>query len=170
MTESEFKKCLQLLDLSVSAAAKLLSVSERTVRRWADQPEDIPGPAEQALRAWSRLQRTGLSWRPDAIAIGESDVEIAEKVAAHRHHAIELDALLKRVASRGGPVAPWVVDLERSRADLESISIGFYRLRNGGFSPSVYRRTDSAGTDIQRDWPLIEDGFACIAKAIADDE
>ena len=169
MDKAEFEHSLHQLDLTVAEAAQLLSVSPRTVRRWAEQPADIPGPAVQAIRAWMRLQNKGLAWRPDAIDIGESDEELAETIAAHRRHAIELDDLLQRVDDRGGPVAPWVVDLERNRADLESISIGFYRLRNGSFSPAVYRRSDQASTDIQRDWPLIEDGLACIAKAIADE-
>lgn len=169
MDEDEFERCLQQLDLTFAEAAQLLSVSPRTVRRWAEQPAEIPGPAVQAISAWIRLQNKGLAWRPDAIDIGESDEDLAETIAAHRQHVIELDDLLQRVDDRGGPVAPWVVDLERNRADLESISIGFYRLRNGGFSPAVYRRSDQATNDIQRDWPLIEDGFACIAKAIADE-
>ena len=92
--------------------------------------------------------------------------EIAEKIAAHRRHAIELDALLQRVAARGGPILPWVVNLGEKRADLESMSVSFYRLANGGFSPSVYRRNDDIGADLERDWPLLEDAFACIANAI----
>lgn len=171
MTESEFQQYLQSLDLTVSEAALLLSVSTRTMRRWAEQPADIPGPAEQALRAWTRLKSRGLAWRPDGIAIGESDSEeIAEQIGAHRRHAIELDDLLEKVAARGGPVAPWVVHLDKNRADLESMSVSFYRLRNGGFSPATYRRSDEACSDLERDWPLIEDAFACIAKAIADEK
>ncbi len=141
------------------------------MRRWAEQPADISGPAVQALLAWMRLESKNLAWRPDAVAIGESNSEeIAEQIAVHRRHAIELDDLLEKVAARGGPVAPWVVDLEKNRANLESISVGFYRLKNGGFSPAVYRRSDEACSDIERDWPLIEDAFACIAKAIANEE
>ena len=171
MTKIEFHHCLRSLDLTVPEAALLLSVSARTMRRWAEQPADIPGPAEQALRAWTRLEIKGLAWRPDAIAIGESnDDEIAEQFALQRQHAIDLDALLRKVAARGGPVAPWVVDLDKNRADLESISVSFYRLRNGGFSPATYRRSDEALSDIERDWPLIEDAFACIANAIANED
>lgn len=168
MTSSEFLLCLKVLDLTMSEAARLLSVSSRTIRRWAEYPTEIPGPAEQALQAWMRLERANLAWRPDGIAIGEANMdEIAEKIGAHRRHAIELDELLQKVSARGGPIAPWVVDVEKKRADLGSISVSFYRLANGGFSPSVYRRNDADGTDLERDWPLIEDAFACIANAIA---
>ena len=168
MTEMEFDACLSELGLTQLETARLLSVNARTLRRWAANPSEIPGPAEQALRAWLRLHRYSLPWRPDGIALpGDTPGEIAEQIAKCRQHAIDLDALLQKVAARGGPAAPWRVDLKRHRATLGPMQLTFYPLPNGGFSPSTYSRSDEH-PDLERDKTLIEDGWACIAKAIAD--
>lgn len=47
------------------------------------------------------------------------------------------------------------------------MKISFYPLQNGGFSPQSYSRRDSVPLDMERDWYLIEDGFAAIAREIA---
>jgi hypothetical protein len=109
----------------------------------------------------------GLAWRPDGVAIGEDSAEeIAEHIARCRQHAIELDAVLEKVRRRGGPRTPWVVNLEKHTATLGPIHLSFHRLANGSFSPSHYRRADR-DNDLAGDWYLIEDGFACIALALA---
>jgi hypothetical protein len=160
MTAIEFRDCLAQLGLTQTDAARLLDVDPRTVRRWADgNGTDIPGPAEHALRAWLGLQRRGLPWQP-----GDDG---AEQIAPHRAHAIELYELLLRVDKRGGPSDAWDIDLEKGQATLGPIKVSFYKLTNGGFSPSFYRRSDGH-PDLKRDWPLIEDAFACIAKAFAE--
>lgn len=163
MTRQDFDSLLDELGLSQAEAARLLSVDARTIRRWADDPADMPGPAEQALRAWLALDRFGLPWAPDSVDLVQHD---RGQIAAHRAHAIELDALLTKVEQRGGPAAPWQVDIDKRRATLGPLQVSFYRLRNGGFSPQSYRRRDGPA-DLQRDWPLIEDAFAHIARAIA---
>lgn len=159
-TAIQFRASLTELGISQTEAAQLLSVTPRTVRRWVDETDAlaIPGPAEQALRAWLELHRLGLPWHP-----ASDDVQQIER---HLKHATELCELLHRVEARGGPAAPWVVDLDRSRATLGPMEVSFYHLQNGGFSPQSYSRTDEH-PDQKRDWPLIEDAFACIAKAIA---
>ncbi len=158
MTSSEFKECLTRLALSQTEAARLLSVSPRTVRRWIEIPNQIPGPVEQALRAWLHLDRLGLAWRPDVIAVGEE--EIAKQITRYREHAIELDSLLQRVKARGGPATRWQVDLKRCQALLGPLRVSFHRLRNGGFSPSFY-------SGPLHDTTLLEDAYVCIADAIA---
>jgi hypothetical protein len=160
MTAIEFRDCLAQLGLTQIEVASLLEVDPRTVRRWADgNGTDIPGPAEHALRAWLGLQRRGLPWRPGDDA--------AAQIAPYRAHAIELYELLLRVDKRGGPSDAWDVDPEKGQATLGPVKVSFYKLSNGGFSPSFYSRSDGA-PNIKRDWPLIEDAFACIAKAFAE--
>jgi transcriptional regulator with XRE-family HTH domain len=163
LSESEIRTHLEHLGLTQVEAAQLLSVTPRTVRRWVEGSQAIPGPAEQALRAWLQLHERGLAWRPDAVSIAADD---AKAIARHREHAIEIEALLERVKARGGPAAPWQVDLDRCRATLGPLQVSFYKLKNGGFAPQSYRRS-GGNVDLQRDWPLIEDAFVCIADAFA---
>lgn len=160
MTTTEFRACLTQLGLTQTEAAALLSVAPRTVRRWAEEgTNEIPGPAEHALRAWRGLHQRGLPWHPE-----DAD---ADQIARHREHAIDLYELLLRVEQRGGPSGSWTVDIDQGIATLGPMRVAFYKLRNGGFSPASYRRTDRPA-DFQRDWPFIEDAFACIAKAFAE--
>lgn len=159
MTSAELGEHLSNLSLNQTEAAQLLGISARTVRRWVEG-EEIPGPAEAALRAWRRLAERDLPWRPDSVSIVEDD---QEQIAKHRQHAMDLDSLLHRVEERGGPSIPWTVDVPESKATLGSVEVSFYKLRNGGFSLSTYRRSDTPA-DLQRDWPLIEDAAFCIAK------
>jgi hypothetical protein len=162
MTPAEFRDHLAQLGLTQAEAAELLSVAPRTVRRWVeDGAGDTPGPAEHALRAWVGLQRRGLPWRP-----GNND---AQQIERYREHAIELYELLLRVEKRGGPSGSWTIDLDKGLATLGPMTVAFYKLRDGGFSPASYRRSDMPA-DPGRDWPLIEDAFACIAKAFAERE
>jgi len=166
VTRSEFDALLGELGLSQAEAARLLSVDPRTVRRWAENPAEIPGPAEQALRAWRTLHRFGLPWAPGSVDLVRLD---PDQIAKQRAHAIELEALLNRVQKRGGPALPWDVDLEHCRATHGKLEVTFYRLANGGFSPQSYRRRDGIPADLERDWPLIEDAFVHVARAIAGD-
>lgn len=166
MDRFEFIDALRRLRISPKEAAKLLSVDPKTTTRWVERKIKVPGPAEQALRAWIRLEELGLPWRPQQCLIGMSEEEAAEQIRLVREHNIGLDELLQRVKARGGSAAPWNVDLEKHVAELDDTMIlYFYRLPDGGFSPSSYRRTDRE-PDHERDWPLIEDAIACIAEAI----
>ena len=90
-----------------------------------------------------------------------------EQIAIARAASMDLASLLNKVNERGGPAAPWMVDLKAGRATLNSIQVSFYRLPNGGFSPQSYCRSGDSVPDLRRDWTLIEDAFACIANAIA---
>ena len=147
------------LGLSPAEAAQLLGVSPRTYRRWLDG-EEVPGPAEQAIRAWLRLHERRLPWRPDSAAIADDD---QDQIARHREHAIDLSDVITRVEARGGPRTPWTVDRQHSRATLGPMVITFYPLANGGFSLGIYTRKDGS-PDVQRDRELIEDAAYSIAK------
>jgi hypothetical protein len=159
MTSVELEQSLLRLDLSQTAAAQLLGVAPRTFRRWLDGNE-IPGPAEQAIRAWLRLHERRLPWRPDSAAIAEDD---QDQIARHREHAISLSDIVTRVEARGGPRTPWTVDRHRSRATFGPMEVSFYTLSNGGFSLASYTRKDG-NPDVKRDRELIEDAAYCIAK------
>jgi hypothetical protein len=161
MTKDQFEQYLLRLGLSPSEAAQLLSVSPRTVRRW-QEGEEVPGPAQQAIRAWVRLHERHLPWRPDSVSIAEDD---QDQITRHRSHTIDLDAVLQRVEARGGAKAPWSVDWDRGRALLETMEVSFYKLKSGSFSLGPYRRTDSS-PDIVRDREMIEDAVYCIARAL----
>ncbi len=164
MSDGESRLTLSRLELSPSEAAQLLGVAPRTIRRWLDG-EDIPGPAEQALRAWIRLHDRNLPWRPDTESVVQDD---QDQIARHRAHAIQLDELLARVEGRGGPRVPWSVDRGRQIATLGPMEVSYYRLANGSFSLANYRRKDGE-PDVQRDWEAIEDAAASIAQAMKKD-
>jgi transcriptional regulator with XRE-family HTH domain len=161
LTSEEIRRILGHLGLTQAEAAQLLGVTPRTVRRWLEGDE-LPGPAEQALRAWLRLAEMRMPWRPDSEAIADGD---EKQIAAHCLHAIDLSDLLGRVEARGGPKVSWDVDWAGSTAVLGPMEVSFYKLRNGGFSLSTYRRKDK-DPDVRRDRELIEDAAYCIAQAI----
>lgn len=161
MTTEAFRQHLEALRLSNAEAADLLGVSERSVRRWIDG-EDVPGPVEAALRAWLGLERRHLPWKPDSISLLWGD---EDQFARMRQHDQELDAVLKQVEARGGPTNPWTVDIPKGRATFGPSTIGFHKLKNGGFSPSTYRRVDrNPSTD---DRVEIEDAVYAIALAFS---
>ncbi len=133
MSSSEFCKTLTRLALSEAEASRLMSVNPRSVRRWSEGSTEVPGPVEQALRAWLRLEEFGLVWRPDGVPIWDVD-----QAARFRSHAIELDALIQKVKKRGGPAAPWKVDLANRTAILGPVEVHFHVLANENFSPFCY--------------------------------
>jgi hypothetical protein len=162
LTATELNEHLAALRVAPAEAAQLLGVSARTLRRWLEG-EDVPGPAEAALRAWRMLADRYLPWKPDSISIFNDD---QDQIARHRRHTEEFAAVLKRVEERGGAKNPWTVDLENCTATFGHFEVGFYKLQSGGFSLSTYRRKDQA-PDLARDMPDIEDAAFCIARAFA---
>lgn len=164
MTVPELQLILSRLELNQTEAAQLLGIAPRTVRRWLDG-EDIPGPAEQALRAWIRLHDRNLPWRPDTESVVQDD---QDQIARHRAHTIQLNELLARVDARGGPRVPWAVDRDRWIATLGPMEVSYYKLASGSFSLANYRRKD-ADPDVERDWEAIEDAAASIAAALRKD-
>ncbi len=162
MTTAELNEHLSILQVTPPEAAQLLGVSSRTLRRWLEG-EDVPGPAEAALRAWRTLADRQLAWKPDSVSIFEDD---QDQIARHRRHTEEMAAVLKRVEARGGARNPWTVDLEKCTATFGHFEVGFYKLQSGGFSLSTYRRKDER-PDLARDMLDIEDAAFCIARAVA---
>jgi hypothetical protein len=86
MTSAELKEILAFLGLDLAEAAQLLGISGRTLRRWIDG-EEIPGPAQAALKAWRQLHSRHLAWKPDAISVFENDQAQIERA---KQHALEV--------------------------------------------------------------------------------
>jgi len=162
VTNNQLQQALHRLDLVSNEAAQLLSVSVRTVQRWLEG-EEIPGPVEQALRAWLLLHERRIPWRPDGVSLERDD---RDQIARHREHAIDLSEALRRVEARGGCRVPWEVDRVRCCAVLGPVTVSFHKLRNGGgFSLAWYTRRDRH-PDLARDKELIEEASYCIAEAM----
>jgi hypothetical protein len=157
-----FEETLTYLGLDHAEAAKLLGVSTRTLRRWLEG-EEIPGPAQAALRAWRALHARHLAWKPDAISIFEDD---QAQLARAREHAQEIAHLIKVVEERGGIRDPWSVSMNKCLATYGPFEVGFYKLANGSFSFSSYRRLDGR-PDLERDRPYLEDAAYAISKAFS---
>jgi hypothetical protein len=161
MSKQDFVEHLSVLKLSLAEVAQFLGMSERTARRWAEG-DSVPGPVEAALRAWRRLDGECLPWKPDSISVFRDDQEQIRRI---REHDLLLDTLMREVETRGGPSTYWAVDLARQRATLGPAEVCFHKLRQGGFSPTTYRRADRAPTDNDR--REIQDACYCIAQSIA---
>ncbi len=54
MTPQEFRVAREKLGLSAAKLAARLGVHVRTVRRWADGSQDVPGPVAVAMRSFLR--------------------------------------------------------------------------------------------------------------------
>lgn len=162
MSSDELRDHINALDISFDEAAMFLGVSKRTFSRWADGDE-IPGPAQAALRAWVRLNERHFAWKPDSISVLERDEDQIER---QRAHALRFSELLKRVELRGGPTHPWKVNFRHSTATFGTSEVTFHKLANGGFSLASYRRSDRH-PDLNDDTPLVEDAAYCIATEYA---
>lgn len=162
MTGAELIETLTFLGIDQDEAAQLLGVSTRTLRRWIEG-EELPGPAQAALRAWRQLHARHLAWKPDAISIFEDDKAQIERA---KQYAQEVNGLIECVKDRGGPQNPWSVNISKGVATFGPFEVGFYHLRNGGFSFSGYRRKDRS-PDLARDRPYLEDAAYSIAMAFS---
>jgi hypothetical protein len=163
MTNRELAAHLYDLRLAPAEAAQLLGVAVRTLRRWLEsEGEEVPGPAEAALRAWKKLAARSLPWRPDSVSIAEDN---QDQIALYRAHALDLNAMLERVEARGGPRLPWTVNRIDCTATLGPLEMSYYKLPNSGFTLANYRRKDG-DPDLERDRELIEDAAFCIAREL----
>jgi hypothetical protein len=162
MNAAEFNQHLKALNLTQSIAATLLRVDARSVRRWQTGNQEVPAKVADLLKAWRQLAKAHLPWTADMEAILRGDNDQIER---HQDYALELDALTERVRARGGPAAPWRIDLKKHSATLGPMTVSFYLLANGGFSPAHYGRADAV-PDWGRDRQLIEDAIAAFATAV----
>jgi hypothetical protein len=163
----DFKRILDELRLTESQLAQFLSVNIRSVRRWIKYPYKITGPARNVILAWVRLNRLGMAWRPDEInVLNDHQIdEIAEKIKFYRLDSLKLDKILIKVKERGGPSAPWNIDIDKKVAILGPLRIDFHLLTNGIFCPVSYSRSDCE-PDLLRDQILIEDAYFLIDASI----
>ncbi|MGB9153906.1 MAG: hypothetical protein WCD70_12575 [Alphaproteobacteria bacterium] len=162
MNDVEFNKHLEILGLNQSGAAAMLQIHPRTVRRWQNGEQEIPSPIADLIKAWCQLHDAKIPWSPELELIWHGK---HNEIRRHHDHALALSAIMDRVKKRGGISAPWKVSLEEHSATLGPMTVCFYRLANNGFSIANYRRSDKA-PDINRDWPLIEDGVVAFAEAV----
>lgn len=167
MNAGKLKESLGFLGLSVAEMSQLLGVSLRSAQRWVYGESDIPSSAQRAIEAWCFLHHLGLPWRPDGYPLLNLEPElINDQLRLHKDNTKQLTDLLTKVQARGGPAAPWSVNLSARKATLENMWVSFYPLPDGGFAPQSYGRNDRH-VDVVRDQSLLEDAFACIADALA---
>jgi len=70
--------------------------------------------------------RSRLAWKPDGTAIWEDQWK--DQIEKFRDHGGELNDVLTKVEKRGGPAAPWTVDLARRKATPGPIELSFHVL------------------------------------------
>ena len=162
MTNFELNHSLDMLRLTQTDLAARLGVTPRTVRRWQAGEQPIPIWVREVLNAWHQLHARNLPWGADLESIWYGD---DDQIRRHEDHDKALAALLQRVRARGGPAAPWRVNLREHSATLGPMSVRFYRLASDSFSLANYRRGD-VPPDAHRDQPLIEDAVAAFAAAV----
>ena len=168
MLAADLKESLSILRISITETSQLLGVNARTVQRWLNSEVEIPKAIESVFSAWKLLNGFGLPWRPDGHSISLfDDHSLRQQIFLNHEHSIQLSEVLDRVEKRGGAATPWNVDLSQKKATLGDVWVTFYILPNGIFSPQSYGRYDKL-PDIKRDQLILEDAYACIAHAIAE--
>ena len=167
MTNIKLTKLLAQLNLTQADLAARLGVTARTVRRWQAGEQSIPTWVVEVLDAWRQLHASGLPWGADLESIWYGD---DDQVRRHQEHDKELVALRERVKARvkarGGPAAPWRINLRERSATLGPMTVRFYKLASNSFSLQNYRRGD-VPPDARRDRPLIEDAVFAFSEAVS---
>jgi len=162
MKNTALTKLLAMLNLTQADLAARLGIATRTVRRWQTGEQAIPIWVVEVLDAWRQLHACGLPWGADLESIWYGD---DDQVRRHQDHDKALAALLRRVKARGGPAAPWRINLREHSATLGPMIVRFYRLASNSFSLQNYRRGD-VPPNPRRDQPLIEDAVFAFSEAV----
>jgi DNA-binding XRE family transcriptional regulator len=163
MINTELTNCLAMLNLTQADLAARLGIAARTVRRWQAGDQPIPTWVVEVLDVWRQLHACGLPWGADLESIWYGD---DDQVRRHQDHDKALAALLRRVKARGGPAAPWRINLRERSATLGPMTVRFYKLASNSFSLANYRRGD-VPPDARRDQLLIEDAVVAFSEAVS---
>ena len=167
MQTSLLKESLVTLGLNAIELADLLGINVRTVQRWLAGQVEIPKSIGLVINAWMYLNQLGLPWRPDGFSVTLLSLDqVKNQLLLQMENTKELAKIIKKVQARGGPAAPWIVDLSAKKATLGDVWVRFYILSNGNFSPQSYGRYDKFPS-FERDQSILEDAYVCIAEAIA---
>ena len=163
MKNTELTDSLAVLNLTQADLAARLGVTARTVRRWQAGEQPVPTWVVEVLDAWRQLHAHNLPWGADLESIwyGNDD-----QIRRHQAHDKALAALRQRVKARGGPAAPWRINLPERSATLGPMTVRFYKLASNSFSLANYRRGD-VPPDARRDQPLIEDAVVAFSDAVS---
>lgn len=67
MNRKEFDSILKELNLNQTDFSKIIKVHPRTVRRWAQNPEELPESINQLFIAWKKLNDLDVIWNSNKI-------------------------------------------------------------------------------------------------------
>lgn len=67
MSREELDNIMGFLDLTQQKFSEIIGVNITTVRRWFKYPDKMTMAAQHTLRAWEKLHRLTLPWRPGDI-------------------------------------------------------------------------------------------------------
>lgn len=100
------------------------------------------------------------------MTLGSSAISVDE----YRRQNIDINAALKRVATRGGPIGQWRVNIGAGEASIGLCTVYFYLTNSGGFAPNSYFFLDGRDIESEEDCSRMDDAYACIAMAINQQE
>jgi hypothetical protein len=173
-----FKDCLNELGLTVKEAAKLLHVTPHTVTNWFSLPHRMPGPVTEALRAWQKLKRCGLPWRPDGFNLTLDCYEYsASPTDKDTRFILEIvNKVRDKIDARDTTIYPWQINMGKGIAQLETISVSFRLLPSSfpykrvgdlyvDFVPLSYWRDDKP-LELAIDRPIFDNAIFAIYEQL----
>lgn len=158
----DLSKILEELGITRMELSDLMCVNIRTVNRWVETPQEITGPATQALLAWKKLKKLGMSWRPDSVDIPEGLFdEVSTQIRVHRCKTVNINLLIGDEKKKNGPSLYWNVDIENCVATMGPARVTFYLINYELFCPISYIRLDGP-PDLNRDKAILQDAYLSI--------